>query len=259
MFIVFMTAKRQPLEVEIIPTFHEVDSLAFTEVLEHIKRIPKNSFLFMEITEKELNEGLSVLRKIDYATVKKYGGWLHRFNIFIEAQKRNLRILPIESLPFVRAEVKNWSQPKIDLGRIVYLHNLREEQFARNIEGQGTQRLKNYVVLGAQHALSLKQILGVHGVKADVNMSFYSGRNREEIKNCMEVEIEFRSAVLKGNYEAAKRLLQKTEDFARKIFQRRDKVGKGPISIVDRVKKSKEIQAERVKRNHPKKAHLLPK
>lgn len=202
----------------------------------------------METTAPNLQEIETKLYDANYAYLETRKNWLHSFWVVFEAHKRNIHVLPMDSLPFVSASLRLFSSERVDLKELVDSHMKREEKFVENIENQGNPRKRNFVILGANHALPLEKTLLQRGNEVKVDLSMFSKHNRSDLEATMRGELRFREAVARGDFSEAWRILRNVNEIGGRIHARKDKLGKGPIALLERIKELNEKRRQRYAR-----------
>ncbi len=244
--------EKKPSEIEIAPFLHKTDTTAFHEFVQYFSALPKNSLVFIELSDKALEKSIRDLATLGYSNAQREGSRLPSFKMLLTAQTRNLKLIPIESMAFAESAKRfvlahRDKGPTLEeIGKQLMTHVKREDRFAENIINQATTKGKVFVLVGPAHALNLEKMLQGRGYNVKVNTAIYSKENRAMVKQVMESGLKQREALLRGDLAAAaKHYSDIGRTSAQKLKIRKIQPGEGPIAFADKLKDRERKMAER--------------
>ncbi|MCR4335230.1 MAG: hypothetical protein NUV57_01700 [archaeon] len=157
--------------VELLPWIHHAGYPNHQDILEYIKKIPKNSVLALEIKPNYYDR----LRHDYYYSPK--GAHLALMQVIAECEKRNIEIVPLE-----RAASRKYHPDKINADPLLdFLGNFEaDRKFAEAILQAGRIRKKPiiYALTGLAHSNGIAEHLKNNGVTAKVNTEIFTGANK---------------------------------------------------------------------------------
>ncbi|MBI5553990.1 MAG: hypothetical protein HY917_04610 [Candidatus Diapherotrites archaeon] len=260
--------------VEIIPWWHDIRFKQHQQVIEAIRKLPKNGTLFLEIREPELIKH----RKVTQYPVSNLllewmtgGGLGNRviFDVLNACESRNIQMLPMESVVANKNKPNSWygllRHPESLAPRSKLLRRLlpaaksaksiydflqltieREQAFARNIAAhlKGKPHQPIYVLTGSSHTEGLVQELQKRGIPSKVRTGLFV------LDHEQENEFNYRNRLLQlfreGKYG---QIVREYGEAERKTYEKKHE------RQVPFTQKYADIQRIR-ERNKTKKAHL---
>lgn len=195
--------------VELVPWTHVVTFLAHEDVVHHIKSLPKNSSIMLEINSRELNKLSRFIEKPDPMVHLNDPKWA-ALEILLACGKRNIKVIPLDTLISVAS---------LGLFRVIASgrHTLttqskREDSMVRQIRPvlENFKGKKLPVVVGAGHVMELKRKLGNLGITATVNTELFT--EAKKIKESMRLDKLVKEATIAGDEEKATKLAYRVRD-----------------------------------------------
>ena len=193
----------QKTEVELLPWFHDVTLINQEKLIKYIKeKIPKNSFLAVEVSPHIFTEKYNLIKKIgkesplfNYDTI---WAWVEVSHV---CKKKNIQIIPIETI--VSSEKRKGVFPFSDrlvTREYIKLNIFAEKTFAEQVKVilKKFKRDKLFVLTGTFHTLNTQKELQKLGVKSKINYSFIWGK--ETFKKYLKLTSKERAAALKKDY-----------------------------------------------------------
>ncbi len=217
-------------KIVLVPWSHDISIRDQAKVVKFLRRIPKNSFIALEITPRRLGDYIRKMGKTRKASPPIHPS-IHPFDaawleVILECEKRNVKIVPLESEASIRLMSKYRGSaipPYHSLGEI--RHSMRREQtMAENIVAAlPRKRIKRlFVLTGTYHT---------EGVAFELRRMSYSPRivtgifgNPARLKEYFKIVRASKNAIRAGNEEKAIEMdngLGKFGNFpSRKAFER---------------------------------------
>jgi hypothetical protein len=216
------------------------------------EKVPKNSVLAMEITEKKIKEtgaGVPAFERVllecqkknikiftleSESLRKKLVGTLRWFNLpfesgsFREKLARTLRWFKFENKDSSISPKEKSVNSHLSELAFVKINDERERVASEKIASllKNFRREKLFVLTGAWHIFPLKKLLEEKGIKSKINMSFIPSRvDRKYLSRIMDLAIRHNKAaqesikIIKKNPESLK------EGWPIKLFHRRIREG----------------------------------
>ena len=170
---------KQKVEVELIPWAHRISSTVHGELIDYIKKVPKNSIIALEISQKLLDkipDFLDIEQLEDMA--------LSLVELVLECKKRGIKILPLESIVsdavgdrilrkrFVNKILRLTEEE--DVIGVIKENAFREINFARRISSiiKNFPQSKLIVITGYGHTKSVQTELKKLGINSKINATY---------------------------------------------------------------------------------------
>ena len=222
---------KQTAEVELIPWSHYIETESHRQVIEYIKKMPKNSVIALETTDLRLHYLAKIIEKTKkerwptfYPAITNKNRSSGSFiDVLVEAQKRNISIKPIEALQYrlkyskllrLREEehrAQLLSKKALDVEKALdKIDFLREKHYANQIQTilKKFNRGELFVLTGGEHANSLQRELKKLGIKSNINKSAAALYEAEPTRRLTYSELR-------------KKLITRTKELKKKIKKQR--------------------------------------
>ncbi|MFH1391098.1 MAG: hypothetical protein ABIH20_02185 [Candidatus Diapherotrites archaeon] len=213
---------KENIIVELIPWMHYFPTLAHEDVVKHVKRLPKNSTIAIELPQAHaelvnlaissfrgekrgldrLSVGLDELRKVlpdDFWAVME---------VLTQCKKRNIKVIPIESKAlFDKVHSIDIERPRNhpELKATIDVDVKREKFFVNEIikllnssRKSGVVHTRLYVLSGAAHCSPMRRMLLERGYNAELNTSIFT--KQSQIERGIRTDNLIRQACDTGEY-----------------------------------------------------------
>lgn len=254
---------KKKIEIELIPWAHRISSSVHGELIDYIKKLPKNSVMALETSEKFLRE-ISKPNFLD--NIEEWGALsLSAVELIMECKKRGIKIIPLESPiadtaghrlikkrgSFAYAEPLLLHQAARVLTIGIEDTILREKSFARQIAtiSKTCHQPKLFVVTGYGYTKGIKLELKKLGIDARINVSYT--KQTSNLIESMNLYYRLKRAFEANNKEQVHLIAKKAAISMQKLSQkeRNTKTLDEWIQyLIAQIREKKSIQEKRWKR-----------
>jgi len=228
--------------INILPWTHSYSAVSHQDVIKAIRRIPKNSVLFLE-TSNEYLADFGFLNK--YVTEGKFpirpaSGFLKGrtrqfpsgidpkialellqpqavayLDVLNVARKRNLSIVPFDTFVSTKRAENAFSCPDTFELFIKQLkvEFWRDVVFAKLVARHYNSNKKCFVLVGSLHAVGFSDELSKLGVKSSIKIDFLSETSREYLNQNLALDAKIYKAFLAGDYPKLRFLWEENKSF----------------------------------------------
>lgn len=206
----------QEAEVEIIPWVPDFTARVHKELVRHVRRLPKNSAIGIEVTPEELSKMESFFSrpKNEKYFLPTSSRFLASLELVFECKRRGLEVIPLETFSSRLAE------SRAEEGTILIKREERRKPDAELVSGKMEAAFAGQIkarfkkpgsalpaVVSYNHAIGLSKILEKAGTKTRINTSIFLEGNR--VRKLMECHFLYSAAVIEGKEKKISRQYEK--------------------------------------------------
>ncbi len=219
-----MTPQKKP-EIEIVPYFHFAGHELFNGFIGYLKTLPKESVVFLEVTENALKLCEMLHQNKPPAEIEEFfrkaAGVHFSFNKIKEniedvypvyecCAENGLKLLPLETPESKKLDIQTRNSPEIDWIRAnVERENMFADNVSKNVRGITA---KICVACGTYHPKSLLILLSSKGFRPSIQLGFIPAHHLSNVKKLMQTGWLLRNKFLDKRQNEALALLKRRNE-----------------------------------------------